>query len=281
MEHKEKPAEEESVDSKGTDPGALGILLNAPSTVSRLVGTALLLSMFTGILYLWGASYYGGFIHGLGLDNLNFAFHVPANEVLVGGTTVIFYYVAGLPLAYLSVGVLLMVVIVLAGLTELILVPTLASLARSLKPLLARLWGLTGARLFNLKPFRWLRKILMLLKPKKPAGAEYERALKWLVGSVELYIAHALVVAFLLVLFLWGLDKSRKLGLEDAHTQLKSSPQVHIMYGDNEKIESTLCARIGDDYVLKSQDPNVKYEIVKESTIKRIAIMQPTPQKNP
>lgn len=281
MEDKEKHAKEESADLKGTDPGALGILLNAPTIVSRIVGTALLLSMFTGILYLWGGSYYGGFIHGLGLDNLNFAFHVPADQVLVGGTAVIFYYVVGLPFAYLSVGILLIVVIVLAGLTELILVPILVWLARSLKPLLARLWGLTGARLLNLKLFRWLRKTLMLLKPKKPAGAEYERVLKWLAGSVELYIAHALVVVFLLVLFLWGLDKSRKLGLEDAHAQLKSSPQVQIMYADNEKIESALCARIGDDYVLKSQDPNVKYEIVKEATIKRIAIMQPTPKKNP
>lgn len=286
MENKEKPAEAAGADREGANPGALGILLNAPSIVSNLVSTALLLSLVTGVVYLWGGAYYAGFIRGLGLNTYNFAFNIPANEVLLGGTAVVSYYVVGLPFAYWSVGIALMAVMIILGLVQLVLVPALARLARAVGPLLARLWGFTGARLLNLRPFRWLlnlmplrwlRKAFTRPEPKKPAEAAYERALAWLAGSIELYIAHALVSTLLLLLFLWGLDQSWRLGLKDAQTQLKNSPQVLIVFGENEKMESALCARIGGDYILKSQDPQVKYEIIKEATVKRITIIEPSP----
>jgi hypothetical protein len=281
MEQKENPTEGENADSKGPESGAFGILLNAPSIISRLVDTALLLSLFTGVLYIWGATYFAGFIRGLELTSYTFAFNIPANDVLLAGTNVISYYVVGLPFAYMSVGILLMVVIIAMGLVQLILVPVLARLARSLTPLLARIWTGTGARLINLKPFRWIGKMLKSLAPKKPAREAYERALAWLAGSVELYITHAIIASLLLVLILWGGEQSWKLGLEASKSQLNNSPQVQIVYGENEKFEGKLCGRIGSDYILKSQDQNVKYEIVKEPTIKHIIILQPQQQKTP
>jgi hypothetical protein len=280
MEQNEQLSEEDA-DRKGLESHSVGILLNAPNILSRLVDTAVLLSLFTGILYIWGSTYFTAFIQALDLKTFQFAFNIPTEEVLLGGTNVISYSITGVPFAYWSVGLGLMVVIILVGIVQLILVPVLTRLAGYVTPLLSRLWQWTETRVPGFVAFGRFRKMLAGLAPKKPKVVAFERNLTRIMGSVELYIAHGVILFLMLMLLILGNNKSWELGKKSAELQLSNSPLVQITYGENEKIESTLCGRIGSDYILRSQESNGKYDIVKESTIKRIIIIKPAPQKNP
>lgn len=278
MEPKEKPMRRDAPAREQQETPAVGLLLNAPSILSKLIDTAVLLSLLTGVLYAWGSVYFSAFIEGLGLERYAFAFNPPPNEILFGGAYTLSYLIPGLPAAYWSVGMGLGAVITLIAIIQLFLVPLLARAALYSKPASKKLRRRLVRRLLKPKWVRRLRKWLKKFKPRREDVAEYERTHTRLVGSFELYMAHAVVLTMLVMLLLLGVVKSRQLGLEVAQQQLGDRPRVEVLFGDNEKIESTLCGRIGTDYILTSTDQRARYIIVKEAAIKRITILWPTPQ---
>lgn len=248
---------------------AVGILLNAPKILTKLIDTAVLLSVFTGILYIWGTTYYSAFIKGLGLEPYTFAFNVPPHEVLLGGANTLTYLLTGVALAYWSVGFGLMAIIVLIVLVQLILVPLLSLF---LVPRAAKLGRWIGRQFLKATPFHKLRGVGTRLAQKRPTLTEHERIVALLWSSVELYIVHAVVWSLLIVLMFWGVSKSRQLGFEVAKNQLSASSQVEVIYGENGKIASTLCGRIGSDFILRSPEEKGKYIIIKEPTIRQITV---------
>jgi hypothetical protein len=200
MESNEKPEQGAAPDRKEPESRAVGILLNAPNILSRLVDTAVLLTIITGILYAWGFTYFTAFIQGLGLKAYTFAFKVPADEMLLGGTNVISYFITGVPIAYWSIGLGLMAVILLVGFVQLILVPVLTKLASFVTPSLAKAGRWVGRQFLKVGVFHKLRKLLASLAPKESSIAVYERTLTRFKGSAELYIAHAIVITLLVIL---------------------------------------------------------------------------------
>jgi hypothetical protein len=284
MKPNEKPAEGDAPAREEPESRAVGLLLNAPSILSKLIDTAVLLSMFTGVLYAWGSIYYYAFTQGLDLEQYAFAFNPSPNEVLFAGGNTLSYLITGVPAAYWSVAVGLGAVIVLVSVIQLFLVPALMRLAIFLKPVSAKLCRWLRRRLLKFRLLRGLRKKLKKLKPRRDDLAEYERTRARLLGSVELYVAHAVILTLLVILLWWGVEKSRQLGLEVAQRQLGNCPTVKVVFGDNETMESTLCGRIGGDYILTSKDPRGRYVVVKEAAIKHIDVLRPepqTPQKKP
>lgn len=104
MEPKEKSVRMDAPAREQQEPPAVGLLLNAPGILSKLIDTAVLLSLLTGVLYAWGSVYFSAFIEGLGLERYAFAFNPPPNEILFGGAYTLSYLIPGLPAAYWSVG---------------------------------------------------------------------------------------------------------------------------------------------------------------------------------
>lgn len=257
---------------------AVGILLNAPSILTRLVDTAVILSVLTGILYVWGTTYYSAFIKGLGLETYAFAFNVPPNEALFGGANALTYLLSGAALVYWSVAGGLMAIIILIAFVHLILLPLLSL---TLAPLAAKLWGWLCRRLLKIRALRKLRKVCKKFKAKIPDLTRTERTIARLWSSFELYLIHAVIWSLLVVLLIWGMRKSSELGFEAAKNQLADNPQAEVVFGENEKMVSTLCGRIGSDFIFKSPEDQGKYIIIKESNIKQITMLMPTAKAKP
>jgi hypothetical protein len=255
---------------------ALNTLLNAPNILSRLFNTALLLSVITGVLYVWGTAYYFAFIKGLGLEPLSFAFDIPPNEILLGGANPLAQLLLGVALAYWSVVAVFIVAIILVVLIRLFVFPLLSLL---LAPLAAKILHWAGVLFRKIAANPKFQKVATKLAPKMPDMKELERTVALIWSFAEIYILHALVWSLLVMLLLfWGVRKSDELGVKAAKNQLNNSPRVEITYGENEKIASTLCGRIGSDYIVRSVDKDGKeeegkYVIIKETTIKKIIMM--------
>lgn len=257
MKHNQQQSQKNNPVQQEQESDVFRILLNAPNMLAKLVDTAVLLTLLTGMLYDWGASYYFGFIEGVGLKKYGFAFNIPPNDILFGGANALVYVVAGAPAAYISVGLILGVIIGLIFFIQVVMVPLLARLGS------------------------WARNHLSKRKALKRAAGhvsqqakinETDLTITQLGSSIETYVAHGIILFLLLLLLIWGTGISFKIGREVAKEQLGSSPHVEVIYGENEKIETTLCGRIGSDFILRSDTEPGEYIILKESIIKKITV---------
>jgi len=105
---------------------------------------------------------------------------------------------------------------------------------------------------------------------------ETERAFERIGRAAEGYFFFGVLLFLLMMILRWGDAEAARLGVEVANRQLAACPRVEVTFGENQKVDSSLCGRIGGDYILKApqnqQGPQDKYVIVKEATVRQIIV---------
>jgi hypothetical protein len=115
------------------------------------------------------------------------------------------------------------------------------------------------------------------VKEPQHFSPDTERAFERIGRAAESYFVFAVFLFLLLMILRWGDAEAAKFGAEVANKQLASCPQVEVMFGENEKVDSQLCGRIGGDYILRAPQGQEghqqdRYVIVKEAAIKQIVV---------
>jgi hypothetical protein len=231
-------------------------LLSAPDRVIKLLETALILSIVTGILYAWGLTYYSAFSEALGLSSYHFAFDVSPQEAVVAGSYVLVYFVGRSYYLLWSIAVGLLVVIVIVA---------LAHLSASM---LRRVFLRISTKIHS----RRKRKNASDDSSEPNYSLETRQAFARIGRSAKRYFVYGILVFLLMVFLHWGDAQARLFGTQEAGKQLAACPQVEIFYGDGGKSEGHLCGRIGSDFILKLSQVPPRYVIVKGATIKQINI---------
>lgn len=232
-------------------------LLSAPDRVIRLLETALILSIVTGILYAWGLTYYSAFSDALDLRSYHFAFDVTPQEAVVAGSYVLVYFVGRSYYLFWSIALGLVIVIVIIA------------LAHFSAGMLRKLFRGINTKIHSR---RRKRKNVSDETSESAYSPETQQAFEWIGRAAKRYFVYGILVFLLMVFLHWGDEQARLFATEVAGKQLAVCPQVEIFYGDGEKSEGRLCGRIGSDYILKLPQGSPRYVIVKGSTIKQISI---------
>jgi len=232
-------------------------LLSAPDRVIKLLETALILSIVTGILYAWGLTYYSAFSDVLGLSSYHFAFDVTPQEAVVAGSYVLVYFVGRSYYLLWSIALGLLIVIVIIALAHLS--------ASMLRKLFRRISTKIHSR-------RRKRKSASDDGLESTYSLETRQAFMWIGRSAKRYFVYGILVLLLMVFLHWGDAQARLFATEVAGKQLAACPQVEIFYGDGGKSEGQLCGRIGSDFILKLDQGPHRYVIIKGATIKQINI---------